>query len=113
LDLILSTKTEEGRQGERAGGREKFLIIFFNLCWSKGNKMYNGLKISLKICYRYEKQGQTISFLVKKLTSWAWWYTSVIPELESWKQEDCKFKANVGHIVRARPVWDAWQNFDS
>jgi hypothetical protein len=35
-----------------------------------------------------------------KITSWAWWYTSVIPALWRLRQEDCRFEASLSYIVR-------------
>jgi hypothetical protein len=33
-------------------------------------------------------------------SSWAWWHTSVIPALQRLMQEDHKFQASLGYIVR-------------
>jgi hypothetical protein len=31
---------------------------------------------------------------------WVWWYPPLIPVFERLRQEDCKFQARLGYIVR-------------
>jgi hypothetical protein len=33
-------------------------------------------------------------------SSWAWWFTPIVPALRSLRQEDCDFKTSLGLIVR-------------
>jgi hypothetical protein len=39
--------------------------------------------------------------IFKSRLCWSWWFMPVIPALEQLRQEDCKFKANLG--CRAKP----------
>jgi hypothetical protein len=35
-----------------------------------------------------------------EIFSWAWWLLLIISALRRWRQEDCKFKANLGYVER-------------
>jgi hypothetical protein len=45
------------------------------------------------------KQAMPTAYLLEN-SSQVWWYTHIIPALGRWRQEDHKFKANLGYIVR-------------
>jgi hypothetical protein len=37
----------------------------------------------------------------EEITCWVWWFTPVMSALRKQRQENCKFKASLGYIVRS------------
>jgi hypothetical protein len=56
------------------------------------------------LAYVMPRMEKKSSYCKKRIFSWAWWYSPVIPALGRGKQKDLEFKTSLGYMVRACPI---------